>query len=252
MIGLLTIILFFGLTRMPWPAILLVMTFLSWQLSGPKLALTVLAGLAYLLLSGIWPEALLSVYLCGIGVALSFAIGCSLGILASEFNAISRFLRPINDTLQTIPLFVLLIPFVMIFKIGEFTALLAIMAYAIVPATRYSEHGLRNVSHEAIEAAECMGCTRWQLLMRVKIPMALPEMMLGLNQTIMFGICMLVIAALVGTSGLGQMVYIGLGDGDFGVGMSAGVGMAIIAIIADRMTTAWSKKYEKNIGGGIN
>jgi glycine betaine/proline transport system permease protein len=76
--------------------------------------------------------------------------------------------------------------------------------------------------------------------------------MLGLNQTIMFGISMLVIAALVGTSGLGQMVYIGLGDGDFGVGMSAGVGMAIIAIIADRMTTAWSKKYEKNIGGGIN
>ncbi|MDA9243424.1 ABC transporter permease subunit [Amylibacter sp.] len=252
MIGLLTIILFFGLTRMPWPAILLVMTFLSWQLSGPKLALTVLAGLAYLLLSGIWPEALLSVYLCGIGVALSFAIGCSLGILASEFNAISRFLRPINDTLQTIPLFVLLIPFVMIFKIGEFTALLAIMAYAIVPATRYSEHGLRNVSHEAIEAAECMGCTRWQLLMRVKIPMALPEMMLGLNQTIMFGISMLVIAALVGTSGLGQMVYIGLGDGDFGVGMSAGVGMAVIAIIADRMTTAWSKKYEENIGGKIN
>ena len=82
--------------------------------------------------------------------------------------------------------------------------------------------------------------------------MALPEMMLGLNQTIMFGISMLVIAALVGTSGLGQMVYIGLGDGDFGVGMSAGVGMAIIAIIADRMTTAWCKKYEKNIGGGIN
>jgi len=142
------------------------------------------------------------------------------------------------------PLFVLLIPFVMIFKIGEFTALLAVIAYAVVPAIRYSEHGLRNVSHEVIEAAKCMGCTRWQLLWRVKIPLALPEMMLGLNQTIMFGISMLVIAALVGTSGLGQLVYIGLGDGDFGVGMTAGVGMAIIAIIADRMTAAWSAKLQ--------
>jgi hypothetical protein len=81
-----------------------------------------------------------------------------------------------------------------------------------------------------------MGCTRWQLLWRVKLPLAIPEMMLGLNQTIMFGISMLVITALVGTSGLGQQVYIGLGDGDFGVGMTAGIGMAIIAIIADRLT----------------
>lgn len=244
-IGLLAIVLFFGLTRMPWPAIWLIMAYVCWQLSGPKLAFAVLAGLAYLLLSGIWPQTLLSVYLCGIGVALSFALGSTLGILASEFEPVSRFLRPINDTLQTMPLFVLLIPFVMIFKIGEFTALLAVMAYAIVPAIRYSEHGLRNVPNEVIEAAECMGCTRWQLLWRVKIPLAIPEMMLGLNQTIMFGISMLVIAALVGTSGLGQQVYIGLGDGDFGVGMTAGIGMAIIAIIADRMTAAWSAKLQE-------
>ena len=244
-IGLLAITLYFGLTRLPWPAIWLVMAFLAWQLSGPRLALAVLAGLAYLLMSGIWPETMLSVYLCGIGVALSFALGTSLGILASEFEPVSRFLRPINDTLQTMPLFVLLIPFVMIFKIGEFTALLAVMAYAIVPAIRYSEHGLRNVPHEVIEAAECMGSTRWQLLWRVKMPLALPEMMLGLNQTIMFGISMLVIAALVGTSGLGQQVYIGLGDGDFGVGMTAGIGMAIIAIIADRMTAAWSARLQE-------
>ena len=244
-IGLLAIVLFFGLTRMPWPAIWLIMAFVCWQLSGPKLALVVLAGLAYLLLSGIWPQTLLSVYLCGIGVMLSFTLGSTLGILASEFESVSRFLRPINDTLQTMPLFVLLIPFVMIFKIGEFTALLAVIAYAIVPAIRYSEHGLRNVPHEVIEAAECMGCTRWQLLWRVKIPLAIPEMMLGLNQTIMFGISMLVIAALVGTSGLGQQVYIGLGDGDFGVGMTAGIGMAIIAIIADRMTAVWSVKLQE-------
>lgn len=247
-IGLLAITIFFGITKLPWPAIVVAMTFLSWQLAGQRLALTVLACMAFLLLSGIWPQTLLSVYLCGIAVILSFMFGTTLGILAAEFQPVSSVLRPICDTLQTMPLFVLLIPFVMIFKIGEFTALLAIIAYATVPAIRYAEHGLRSVSADAVEAADCMGCTRWQLLTRVKIPLAKPVMMLGLNQTIMYGISMLVIAALVGTSGLGQQVYIGLGDGDFGVGMTAGIGMAIIAIVADRLTQAWSKKRQAELG----
>ena len=136
----------------------------------------------------------------------------------------------------------------MIFKIGEFTALLAIIAYAFVPAIRYAEHGLRNLPSEVLEAARAMGCTPRQLLWQVKMPLALPVMMLGLNQTIMYGIAMLVIAALVGTNGLGQRVYIGLGDGDFGISMIAGVGMAIIAMIADRMTQAWSKKRQEELG----
>jgi len=247
-VALLTITFFFGMTKLPWPAIFAVMTFLAWRLAGLRLALVILGGLSYLLLAGVWPQTMISVYLCGLGIIISFALGASIGILSSEFKAVSNIVRPINDTLQTMPLFVLLIPFVMIFKIGEFTALLAIIAYATVPAIRYTEHGLRNVSNEVIEAAECMGSTRWQLLWRVKVPLAMPEMMLGLNQTIMYGISMLVITALVGTSGLGQQVYIGLGDGDFGVGMTAGIGMAIIAIMADRLTQAWSAKRQAEIG----
>jgi len=241
-------LLFFGLTRLPWPALLAMATLLSWQLGGTRLALGTLAGLGFLVLAGVWPQTLLSIYLCGLAVLLSFVIGVALGVLASEFDGVSAFLRPINDTLQTMPLFVILIPFVMIFKIGEFTALLAIMAYAIVPAIRYAEHGLRSVSDTVIEAATAIGCTRWQMLWRVKLPLALPVMMLGLNQIIMYGIAMLVIAALVGTNGLGQRVYIGLGDGDFGVGMVAGIGMAIIAIIADRLTQAWSRKRQTELG----
>jgi glycine betaine/proline transport system permease protein len=145
------------------------------------------------------------------------------------------------------PLFVILIPFVMIFKIGEFTALLAIIAYAIVPAIRYTEHGLRNLPEGVIEAAEMMGCTKRQMLWSVKIPLALPVMMLGLNQTIMYGIAMLVIAALVGTNGLEQVVYIGLSDGNFGVGLIAGMALAIIAMIADRMTQAWSRNRQSDL-----
>uniref|UniRef100_UPI003B52C6B1 ABC transporter permease n=1 Tax=Roseovarius indicus TaxID=540747 RepID=UPI003B52C6B1 len=241
-------LLYFGLTRLPWLTLLAMATLLSWQLAGPKLALGTVIGLGFIIVSGVWPQALLSIYLCGLAVLLSFAIGATLGILASEFDGLSAALRPFNDTLQTMPLFVLLIPFLMIFKIGEFTALLAIMAYAIVPAIRYAEHGLRSIPAHVIEAATAIGCTRSQLLWRVKLPLALPVMMLGLNQTIMFGIAMLVIAALVGTNGLGQRVYIGLGDGDFGVGIVAGLGMAIIAMIADRMTQAWSQKRQKELG----
>jgi len=147
--------------------------------------------------------------------------------------------------------FVILIPFLMLFKIGEFTALLAIIAYAIVPAIRYTEHGLRNLPVSVMEAAETMGCTRWQLLARVKLPLALPAIMLGLNQTILYGIGMLVITALVGTNGLGQQIYIGLGDGDFGVGMTAGIGMAIIAMIADRMTQGVSRRRMERFGQSV-
>ena len=248
LVALLAIVLFFGITRMPWPTMLAMATLLGWQLGGRRLALGTVAALGFLIVAGVWPQTMLSLYLCGLAVLLSFVIGTGLGVLAAEFDGVSGFLRPINDTLQTMPLFVLLIPFVMIFKIGEFTALLAIMAYAVVPAIRYAEHGLRSVPADVVEAATAFGCTRGQLLWRVKLPLALPVMMLGLNQTIMFGIAMLVIAALVGTNGLGQQVYIGLADGDFGVGMIAGVGMAFIAMIADRMTQGLSRTYQERYG----
>lgn len=247
-IVLFAIFIYFGLTKMPWPAVLLVSGFAAWRIGGATLALGTLLGLGFIVVAGNWPQAMLSVYLCTIGVLVSFLLGTSLGIWASTNDTVSAFVRPINDTLQTMPLFVILIPFVMIFKIGDFTALLAIIAYAFVPAIRYAEHGLRNLPDEVIEAARMIGCTKKQLLWQVKVPLAMPVMMLGLNQTIMFGIAMLVITALVGTNGLEQSVYIGLSDGNFGIGMTAGLCMAIIAIIADRTTQAWSKKRSAQLG----
>ncbi len=245
---LVAIFAYFGLTNMPWPALVLLCTVGGWKLGGPGLGVGTFLGLMFLVITGVWPQAILSVYVCGIAVVISFLFGTSVGIWAAHNDRVSAFVRPINDTLQTMPLFVILIPFVMIFKIGEFTALLAIIAYAFVPAIRYAEHGLRNLPGDVLEAATAMGCTTRQLLWQVKMPLALPVMMLGLNQTIMYGIAMLVIAALVGTNGLGQRVYIGLGDGDFGIGIIAGLGMAIIAMIADRMTQAWSKKRQEALG----
>ncbi len=245
---LFAILIYFGLTVVPWPALLLICSVVGWKIGGPRLGLGTLAGLGFIVVTGIWPEAMLSIYLCGIAVIISFTLGTGIGIWAAHNDTVSAIFRPINDTLQTMPLFVILIPFVMIYKIGEFTALLAIIAYAIVPAIRYSEHGLRNLPDNVIEAARMMGSTRRQMLWQVEIPLALPVMLLGLNQTIMFGIAMLVIAALVGTNGLEQIVYIGLSDGDFGVGIIAGAGMAIIAIIIDRMTRAWTRKRQASLG----
>jgi glycine betaine/proline transport system permease protein len=239
---------FFGITNLPWLGLSALFILLAWGAGGRALAMGTLLGLAYLLASGIWEHAVLSIYLCGIAVLISFLVGSGMGVWAAHNMAVSRILRPINDTLQTMPLFVLLIPILMIFKVGEFTALLAICLYAGVPAQRYAENALRGLPADVVEAATSMGCRPHQLLFQVKLPLALPGLMLGLNQTIMYGISMLVITALVGTKELGQQVYVGLSDGDFGVGFVAGLGMAVIAMIADRMTQAWSRRKKAELG----
>ena len=245
---LLMIFMYVGLTQMPWPALLIIYSFFAWQIGGYKLAIGTFFGLSFIIVAGMWPEAMISVYLCGIAVVFCFVMGTSLGVWAAHNAIVSAILRPINDTLQTIPLFVILIPFVMLFKIGDFTALLAIIIYAIVPSIRYAEHGIRNLPNEVIEASKMMGATTIQILFLVKMPLAMPVIMLGLNQTIMYGIAMLVIAALIGTNGLEQIVFIGLTDGNMGKGFVAGISMAIIAMIVDRITRTISEKRSEALG----
>ena len=181
---------------------------------------------------------MLSIYLCGSAGAVAFFIGSTLGLCGASSDRFSGLLRPVLDTFQTIPLFVFLIPVLMLFQIGEFTALLAIVAYAFVPAARYTEAGLRQVSPELIEVARMQGCSPMQVLWQVKIPLAMPVILLGLNQTVMYSFSMLVIAALVGTTGLGQQIYIALSSADVGAGLTAGLTMALLAMVVDRMLRA--------------
>ena len=241
-------LLYFGITSVPWLSVILVVTLLAYQVGGRRTALLSLFGWLFMLSAGVWEEAMTSVYMCLAAVVACLLVGGATGILASQNNRVSNFIRPINDTLQTMPLFVILIPFLMFFQIGEFTSFLAIVAYAIVPVIRYTEHGLRNVPTEVVEAAQAMGSTRRQLLWEVKMPLAIPEIMLGLNQTVMFALAMLVITALVGSKGLGQSVYIALSAADAGKGIVAGLGMALIAIIADRIIQSWSKSRKEALG----
>ena len=243
------LIFFFGLTNLTWPGLCLMLTWTAYRSGGARLAAGTGAVLAFILVSGSYEKSVLSLQLCGLAVVVSFLFGSALGILAAENDRASKILRPIADTLQTMPPFVLLIPILMIFKIGEFSALLAIISYAVVAPFRYTEYGIRNVPKEVVEASISLGCTPMQLLIQTKIPLAMPNIMLGLNQAIMFGISMLVVSALVGTDDLGQVIYIGLSKGNFGLGFLAGLAMAAIAILADRFCRAWQRRIEESLSG---
>lgn len=243
-------LLYFGVTGTPWPVFMAVVTLVAWQAAGPKVAAFAFLSLGFILTNGFWAPAMLSIYLCGAAVLICIVLGGLIGVWAASSDTVSGIFRPINDTLQTMPQFVLLIPVLMLFKVGEFTALLAVIAYAIVPMIRYVEHGLRNVPSEIVEAATQMGCTQRQLLFEVKLPLALPVIMLGINQTIMYGLSMLVIAALVGTQGLGQKVYLALGQADAGAGLVTGLSIALIAMVTDRILQAVSSRRQEALGLG--
>ena len=142
------------------------------------------------------------------------------------------------------PQFVFLIPALMFFQVGEFAGLIAIMLYAIVPPIRYVEHGLRNVRPDIVEAARQMGTTPSQLLWQVKLPLAMPVVMLGVNQTIMAALSMVAIAALVGTRDLGQQVYISLENADAGQGFVSGISIALLAMLSDRTIRVWVERQQ--------
>lgn len=234
-VGFAALVFWTGLPGLSWLAVLILCGVATWRAGGAGLFLLAMSGLVIAGVSGLWVPMMQSVYLCAVAVAICFVIGGTLGISAAESDRLSAVLRPVNDALQTMPQFVFLIPALMLFKVGEFTALIAIVLYAIVPPIRYVEHGLRNVRPDLVEAARQMGTTPAQLLFLVKLPLAGSSVRLGLNQTVMAAVSMLVIAALVGTRELGQQVYVALSKADAGMGLVAGWIIACIALVADRL-----------------
>ncbi len=236
------------LLQLPWVAVTGLVALAGFQLGGWRLAVITASLTLFIAVTGNWEKSMISIYLCGISVLFASAIGIPIGIWAALNDRVHRVVQTVIDTLQTLPSFVYLIPVVMLFRVGDFSAMIAIVAYAVVPAVRYTDHGIRQVPADLIEASRAMGCSRMQLLRRVQLPMAMPEIMLGVNQTIMMALAMLVITALVGTRDLGQEVYIALTKADTGRGVVAGVCVAFIAIIADRLIGAWAWKKKKELG----
>ena len=236
------------LLGVPWPWFMLLLVVAGWQLGRWKLALLCLVLAAFILANGLWEDAMVTIYLCGVSVLIAAVIGIPLGILAAQNERAGRVIGGFIDTLQTLPSFVYLIPVVMLFRVGDFSAMIAVVLYALAPAVRYTAHGIRSIDPQLIEAGIVSGCTRRQLLWRIRLPLALPEIMLGINQTIMLALSMLVITALVGTRDLGQEVYVALTKADTGRGIVAGVSVAFIAIIADRLIAAGAQRARARLG----
>ena len=229
-----------GFTFLPWVAVVVFITWLCYRFQGVKFAIAAFLMMLVMTWAGHWQDAMYSVYLCTASVLVCVVIGCPLGIWAAKSATVSKIMHPINDTLQSIPLYIFLIPAVALFQINEFSALVAIVLYAIVPLIRYTEHGLRHVPETVLEAATAQGCSKFQKLIFIELPMARPTILLGLNQTVLFALAMLIIAVLVGARGLAEQVNIGLRDANTGLSLTAGFSMAFIAIIADRILRGWA------------
>lgn len=236
------------LLEIPWVIVVAAVGLAGFRLGGARLAIQVMLLAGFIAVVGLWQKAMITLYLCGISVMFAALIGIPVGIWAAGNPRVNRVVQVVIDTLQTLPSFVYLIPVVMLFRVGDFSAMLAVIAYSLAPAIRYTILGIKQVPEHLVEAAGAMGCTRRQIRWRVQLPIALPEMMLGINQTIMMALSMLVITALVGTRDLGQEVYIALTKADTGRGLVAGVCVAFIAIIADRLISAWARHRKKELG----
>ena len=241
------------LVGLPWALVVLALGLAGYGLGGHGLGglrlATFCAGLGLFVAAvGLWQDAMVTLYLCGVSVAFACLIGMPIGILTAERERLWRLVQVLIDTLQTLPSFVYLIPVVMLFRVGDFSAMVAIVAYAIAPAVRYAGHGFRQVDPRLVEAGIAAGCTPFQLFWKIKLRLAFPELMLGLNQTIMLALSMLVITALVGTRDLGQEVYIALTKADTGRGIVSGLCVACIAMIADRLITAGAVNLKRRLG----
>jgi glycine betaine/proline transport system permease protein len=234
----------------PWPWGAAVVTVAMWSLAGPRRAIIAGAFCLLIAFTGNWEAAMVTVYLVGVSVVIAALIGIPIGIAAALNNRLWAVVQAVIDTLQTLPSFVYLIPVVMLFRVGDFTAMIAVILYALAPAVRYTALGVREINPTLIEAATAMGTTRRQRLLKVRLPLALPTIMLGINQTIMLAISMLVVTALVGTRDLGQEVYIALAKADVGRGLVAGLGVAMIAMIADRTMVASAERTKRRLGLG--
>ncbi len=233
---------------LPWLGVVLTVAAVGLRFGGLRLALLAGGLIAFMAVVGLWTQAMISAYLVGVCVVLASLAGLGIGIAAAHNDRLHGVVQIVIDTLQTLPAFVYLIPVIMLFGVGDFAAMIAITLYAVVPAIRYTDSGIRQVPERLVEAARAMGCTRFQVLRRVELPLALPDIMLGLNQTLMMGLSMLVITALVGTRDLGQETLIALSKVDPGRGLTAGICVAFMAIAADRIIQTWAREKRRQLG----
>ncbi|HDM8224198.1 TPA: glycine betaine/L-proline ABC transporter permease ProW [Vibrio campbellii] len=225
-----------ALVSTPAPFMLIILFLLAWQFSNLRLGMSTFASLVFVGLIGAWSQAMTTLALVLTSVFFCLIIGLPLGIWLARNNTAAKFIRPILDAMQTTPAFVYLVPIVMLFGIGNVPGVVVTIIFALPPVVRLTILGIQQVPEELIEAGHSFGASKKQMLYRIQLPLALPTIMAGVNQTLMLSLSMVVIASMIAVGGLGQMVLRGIGRLDMGLAAVGGLGIVILAILLDRIT----------------
>lgn len=220
----------------PPELLVLILVLIAWKFSGKGLALFALIGSLYLGSVDLWEAAMQTVAIVIVSTLISVIIGIPLGILAATNKTMASIVRPILDFMQTLPSFVYLIPAILLFGLGNVPAVIATFVFATPPAVRMTTLGILQVPADVVEASKAFGSTKWQLLYKVQLPLAMPSIMAGINQTMMLALSMAVIASMIGAPGLGSVVLEGISTVNVGLGLTGGLGIVVLAIVMDRIT----------------
>lgn len=234
---------------MPVSATFLLAMGTGYIVGGIRPALVVGGFLLFIALTQWWDRALITAYMASFGVVASVLLGSVIGFLSAQNGLASRFALTICDTMQTFPSFIYIVPVIMLFGVTDTSVLIAVIVYATIPATRYVIEGLRNVPQSLQDAASMSGVNRWQRLFKVEIPLALPHIMLGINQTVVFALFMVIIGAMIGTEDLGQLIIKSLSEKNgIGNGIMLGLCVAFIGLAADTILQTWAGRRRLELG----
>lgn len=231
----------------PWIVFLALLTTLVYLASRSlKITLGTALSMGVIGLVGLWEDTMVTLAMVTVCTLISIVIGLPMGILMARSDRMQSSVNPVLDVMQTLPSFVYLIPVVMIFGIGKVPGLIAVVIYAVPPMIRLTNLGIRLVDRDVLEAADAFGSSGFQKLFQVQLPLALPTIMAGINQTIMMALAMVVVASMIGVGGLGKNVLQAITNQFFTIGLLNGFALVVIAIIFDRTSQAYGRRLQKH------
>ena len=242
------------IVQTPWPIVIIGVIAITYFTSGKKIGTTVFVGFCTFFIGFLnprfWDKAIETTTMVVIGIVLCVVIGIPIGIAMARSEKVRNAILPILDTMQVIPAFCYLIPGIILFGLGAIPAIISIFIYACPPLIRLTDLGIRLVDEEVIEASRSFGASKKQMLLGVQLPLALPNIMQGINQCTMMALAMVVIASMIGTRGLGDEVLLGLQQLNVGAALEAGLAIVLLAIVLDRMTQAYGDKIQERTQPG--
>jgi len=233
----------------PWPIIILVIAILAW-FGSRSWKLVVGSSIAFMLIGyfGMWNDCMATVAIISVCTIICIVIGIPIGVVMSKSDRVEKTIVPVLDMMQTIPSFVYLVPILMLLGIGKVPGLIAVCIYALPPVVRLTNLGIREVDKETLEACDSYGATPLQKLTTVQIPLSLPTIFAGVNQTIMMALAMVVIASMIGVKGLGVPILRAISNQYLALGLMNGLAIVALAIIFDRITQEYGRRIQKHRG----